>query len=178
MKLDYQDICPTRVWHISECDENVVKDMYDWALTIPSDYDGVKKSNRGGYHSPVFNTFDNVPHMEILQLALISLPAFTFVGWWMNINNKGDYNLEHVHPDCHLSGIWYFTDNNNSLELRDPNGFNRYKLNNTVDDFHETYHWDCKAGDMVIFPSDVSHSVDIHTLDTPRVSMAFNLKLS
>ena len=33
----------------------------------------------------------------------------------------------------------------------------------------------CGAGDLLVFPSDVPHRVEEHTLDTPRISVGINL---
>ena len=49
--------------------------------------------------------------------------------------------------------------------------------NNILAQFGETATkaLDCKAGDLIVFPSDVPHGVEEHKLDTPRISVAFNL---
>ena len=52
----------------------------------------------------------------------------------------------------------------------------RWMLYNKLGE-HVTKHIDVKAGDMVIFPGDVQHSVEEHQLDTPRICISINLKL-
>ena len=37
-----------------------------------------------------------------------------------------------------------------------------------------TYSLDVPKGTMVLFPSDIRHSVEESTINTPRVSLAFN----
>ena len=97
----------------------------------------------------------------------------------MNVNEKGDFNFQHTHPKSDLSGIWYLTDNNNSLVFIDPLQHSRSNLYLAFPelDIGEGVYVNAKAGEVLIFPSDLPHYVEPHSLDTTRVSVSFNMHL-
>lgn len=82
---------------------------------------GLKRSNRGGWHSENFklgfkNTIQNNFALTV-QKYIIS--AFQNYGWktkdvairikemWAIINKKNDFNVLHTHPNCYLSAAYY-----------------------------------------------------------------------
>jgi uncharacterized protein (TIGR02466 family) len=153
---------------------------YEWALDYKEDNDNKKRSNRGGYQS-VAQTFDYLPHLFISNIK----ESFSFMknvrmaNWWLNVNEKGDFNFQHTHPKCDLSGIWYITDNNNTLVFIDPMQHTRsnlYKLFPELD-IGEGVYVNAKAGEIIIFPSDLPHYVEPHPLDSLRISVSFNMHL-
>ena len=153
---------------------------YEWALDYKEDNDNKQRSNRGGYQS-VAQTFDYLP----LPFRKHILDSLTFkdkirpANWWLNVNEKGDFNFQHTHPKSDLSGIWYLTDNNNSLVFIDPLQHSRSNLYLTFPelDIGEGVYVNAKAGEVLIFPSDIPHYVEPHSLDTTRVSVSFNMHL-
>ncbi len=99
----------------------------------------------------------------------------------MNINKKGDYNLPHTHPGIDLACIWYITDNEGLLYLEDPLVNTRVKLNYIIQQDPagrlSRKRIFASAGDLLIFPGDIVHNVEEHILDTPRISVSFNMVL-
>ena len=155
---------------------------YEWALKYQRENpDSNKLSNKGGYqsHQRPWNEFEYSNHVnEIISTNLPSSEEFWIGGWWLNINRKGDYNLPHSHPGSDLSAIWYITDNEGLLYFQDPLVHNRALLYERIfSKCGETSskNMNCSAGDLLIFPSDVPHRVEEHTLDTPRISVSFNI---
>ena len=153
----------------------------EWALGYKKANASVVISNRGGYQSQQnfnFNTFPYHEHVKNMMAEFTPFNEFAVVGWWLNINEKGDYNLTHTHPSTDLAAVWYITDNENALYFQDPLIQNRSNLySNIFSQFGETATkaFDCKKGDLIVFPSDVHHGVEPHQLDTPRISIAFNM---
>ena len=153
---------------------------YEWALDYKEDNDNKQRSNRGGYQS-VAQTFDYLPFPFREHI----LNSFEFkdkirpANWWLNVNEKGDFNFQHTHPKSDLSGIWYLTDNNNSLVFIDPLQHSRSNLYLAFPelDIGEGVYVNAKAGEVLIFPSDLPHYVEPHSLDTTRVSVSFNMHL-
>ena len=153
---------------------------YESALDYKEDNDNKQRSNRGGYQS-VAQTFDYLP----LPFREHILDSLTFkdkirpANWWLNVNEKGDFNFQHTHPKSDLSGIWYLTDNNNSLVFIDPLQHSRSNLYLAFPelDIGEGVYVNAKAGEVLIFPSDLPHYVEPHSLDTTRVSVSFNMHL-
>ena len=193
MECYFNPIFSTPLWHLKAAayNKSKIKELYQWAFKYKKQTEGVVISNIGGYQSKTVTDFNIIPHFDIIKKATSFLPPFEFSNWWININHKGNQNVMHTHPGADLSLIWYFTDNNKSLKLYDPNnlGHNRcflYKAfqQNKENTFHEhgfgfnaEYWWDCKAGDILIFPGDVPHAVMPHEHNSPRVSLALNIKM-
>lgn len=96
---------------------------------------------------------------------------------WFNYTNKEENHHMHSHQNSHLSGVLYVdtdetdcitfhrrTDNGFKFEPKDYNPFNC--ITNTVP---------VRAGDVLIFPSTMVHSVPTRFKgEEPRVSIAFN----
>jgi len=96
---------------------------------------------------------------------------------WLNKNPKGSKHHEHVHPNSIISGVFYFRQDpklppisfsksiQSAMKL-DPKKFNN--LNS------ETFLLPCTNGELILFPSNLKHSVPINMGDEPRISMSFN----
>jgi len=96
---------------------------------------------------------------------------------WLNKNPKGSKHHEHVHPNSIISGVFYFRQDpklppisfsksiQNAMKL-DPKKYNN--LNS------ETFLLPCTDGELILFPSNLKHSVPINQGDEPRISMSFN----
>ena len=169
----------TPIWHVRG---DVPSGALEWALEYekehPHEYGA--KSNRGGYQSLSLSNTEDFPYIEEMGNRLKNcMPKCRITNWWLNVNRKGDYNVKHNHPTSNFAIIWYFTDNNNSLKLEDPLSMSRQVFHDTFNtralwDYEVVYSWDCTAGEILVFPSDVPHWVESHELDTPRVSVSFN----
>ena len=176
----------TPLWHIprEETDYNVTETMKEWSLEWQKTDKGIKVSNQvNGYHSAGSENFNYLPCFYHLKDRLNFLPKFTFTSWWINIQNQGDYNASHNHPESDLSFIWYLTDNHNSLVFTKPDyemtrrrlfmSFKNYNNN----PFMLTWNWKCSAGDILVFPSDTLHHTLTHEKKELRISIAGNLNM-
>jgi hypothetical protein len=169
------DLFSTPVWHIP-VEEDHPGDALDWALSFEKEND-VSVSNRGGFQSEGFQSFDHFPYLNYLSQKLDFLPHFSAFNWWININRMGDYNVAHTHPLMDLSVIWYLTNTSSgALSLINSFQHTRYGLNECFGIDNE-YCFECNAGDILIFPADVMHYVEPNTSESPRVSVALNLRL-
>lgn len=169
----------TPLWHFRE---TLPKSAYQWAITYAgANPESAVKSNRGGYQS-IQQSIDVLPYKDYLYKTLVDnfhpLEEFKIDGWWLNINEKGNYNIPHTHPATDLAGIWYITDNEGLLYFQDPLITTRSNIYERIySNWNETCNksMKCSAGDILIFPSDVPHSVEEHKLNTPRISISFNM---
>ena len=96
---------------------------------------------------------------------------------WANKNPTGAKHHEHIHPNSIISGVFYLRQdkslppiqfsksNQHSLKL-DPKKYNTYNA--------ETFLLPCTAGELIIFPSDLRHSVPINVGKEERISLSFN----
>lgn len=160
---------------------------------------GVSKSNRGGWHSSETTIHSVLPCFEKLRQQILgSLKAIGKMGskpmlgdglnlslnGWININPTGGYNAPHQHPGSQWSGVFYvtqppvaegdsgvieFLDPRTDLAdwriLRSPWFANKRKLRPA-------------AGDMVVFPSYLTHWVHPNETKDDRISIAWNATLS
>ena len=96
---------------------------------------------------------------------------------WGNKNPKGSKHHEHVHPNSIVSGVFYlrqdpklppilFSKSNQDGMKLDPK---QYNILNS-----ETFILPCTAGELILFPSNLKHSVPINMGDEERISLSFN----
>ena len=170
----------TPIWHIRREpeDKRKIEDIKKWALKLQKKHanDGVTKSNSGGWQFGKFPLYE-IPHVDMFKERMRKFPLnFTLINWWININRKGDFNRVHTHPNSDLSLVWYITDNEDTLDFLHPAIHNRDKY---FDYFNlpNVITWECFAGDIMVFPADLWHGVRPHKLDSPRISIAMNLKI-
>lgn len=96
---------------------------------------------------------------------------------WSNICEKGRKHHEHTHPNSIISGVFYFQINEKlpPIEFRNTNihpfNLNIKKQNN----FNSaTFLLPLNSGELILFPSNLTHSVPENKSDQKRVSLAFN----
>jgi len=96
---------------------------------------------------------------------------------WTNKNPKGSVHHEHLHPNSLLSGVMYFRLDKHlppimfsktNCEMIKLN-YNKYNSLNS-----QTFYLPATAGELVLFPSHLKHSVPINTSDDVRISLSFN----
>jgi uncharacterized protein (TIGR02466 family) len=168
---------------------------------------GVKISNHGGWQSddriiewggaPVTKLLDAITDVlaqitlrqENGQIERVSVEWR--VNGWANINHKGDANVIHCHPGAFWSAVYYVqveeegsTPTGGNLELFDPRGIMpimycpvlRMGIKGYVSAGTSELHKP-KTGQMVIFPSWLSHAVTPYSGDGARISLAFNFSV-
>ena len=96
---------------------------------------------------------------------------------WLNKNGKGESHHQHKHPNSMVSGVWYpqineklppiqFRKNEQrdiTLSIKNYNFFNS-----------ETFLLPLKKGELILFPSNIQHSVPVNQSDEERISLSFN----
>ena len=96
---------------------------------------------------------------------------------WLNKNGKGESHHEHKHPNSMISGVWYpqiheklppiqfrtIRQRDVSLSTKKYNHFNG-----------ATFMLPLRKGELIIFPSDLIHSVPANQSDEDRISLSFN----
>ena len=96
---------------------------------------------------------------------------------WLNKNPKGSKHHEHVHPNSIISGVFYFRQDSKlppisfSKSIQHGIKLDPKKYNNLNS---ETFLLPCTDGELILFPSNLKHSVPINQGDEPRISMSFN----
>ena len=96
---------------------------------------------------------------------------------WLNKNPKGSIHHEHIHPNSIISGVFYFKQNPKlppiqfSKILQYKIELHSKKFNNLNS---ETFLLPCTDGELILFPSNLKHSVLTNTDNEERISMSFN----
>ena len=96
---------------------------------------------------------------------------------WMNKNPKGSKHHEHVHPNSIISGVFYFKQDPKlppisfSKSIQSAMKLDPKKYNNLNS---ETFLLPCTDGELILFPSNLKHSVPVNMSEEPRISMSFN----
>lgn len=108
--------------------------------------------------------------------------------YWININKKNSYNIEHVHPGSLLSAVYYakVPKNSGNIIFFNPNRSMQDAYLNHWDILNEVNQNSLSATlssaiivppvekMLIIFPSWLYHSVDLNSSDDDRISIAFN----
>lgn len=97
---------------------------------------------------------------------------------WITRIQRGQMSAPHTHVNSFYSGVIYLHENNSSLVLRNPFPFSTHislsdKFRHYSTD--ETLVYEPKAGDIIMFPSYLYHSISTNDLVDTRYSLAFNV---
>ena len=96
---------------------------------------------------------------------------------WLNYSKPGEWHHKHAHPNSFVSGvlymkavkdsdkIYFYGDEYKTIDLPTEN----YNLYNS-----KSWWLPVETGDLMLFPSSLTHSVEKVQADQTRVSLAFN----
>jgi uncharacterized protein (TIGR02466 family) len=161
-------------------------------------------STRGGYQTDTNFLFKNDPAIDTLRQMLNAavqayLPRYfqhnlveppksveARLWGWAVIMKAGDHNAPHVHPDAHLSGVYYVEvpDFSSEQSEKEPGGGivfldPRSAANmNQCKAHRSSISYTPAAGALVVFPSYHMHAVFPFRHPGERISIAFNVRLS
>jgi len=98
---------------------------------------------------------------------------------WLNYTEKNQFHHRHTHPNSLVSGVFYINSNDEFDKIK----FFKDNLHSTIK--FETKNWNLwnsetwwfpvKTGDLILFPSSLTHMVETKEGDNTRVSLAFNV---
>ena len=122
-------------------------------------------------------SFIEVKVQEFVTNIYASTDKLVITQSWVNKNGKGESHPEHTHPNSIVSGVWYpmiheelppikFIGRNSrdvALGKEQYNSFNSATLSMPM-----------KKGELVLFPSNLMHSVAPNKLNEERISLSFN----
>ena len=98
---------------------------------------------------------------------------------WCNYNSMGDSHHRHTHPNSILSGVYYVqTDEEDKINFYNdaPNTYGFELIPTEYNEYNSKSWWlPATQGTLVLFPSDLQHSVSKRTHNGPdRISLSFN----
>jgi uncharacterized protein (TIGR02466 family) len=97
---------------------------------------------------------------------------------WLNYTETNQYHHKHQHPNSLVSGVFYINCNEEHDKIKFFN--DKYStIKPEVKDYNiwnsETWWFSVKTGDIILFPSSLTHMVENKEGDNTRISLAFNI---
>jgi uncharacterized protein (TIGR02466 family) len=95
---------------------------------------------------------------------------------WLNYTKQNEFHHVHEHPNSFLSGVLYLQTCEEDKIYFYKKKYQQISPNiKTWNSFNSSSWWfPVKNGDIILFPSELTHSVDIKKQDNTRISLAFN----
>ena len=106
--------------------------------------------------------------------------TLTILNYWVCINPKGGYNARHIHPGSFMSGVYYVK----CIEDEDQGSiyFHRPDQEDFIIRQHDLKHRDTYyppvQGRLLLFPSQLAHSVESNEMDNDRIAVSFNIGIN
>lgn len=169
-----------------------VNDIRKEVYKIKKDHESINRSNKGGYHSPVFNNRIEEEYSKYKSLSALTKESIIFVNdtltnylrvnqeveslaFWTNINKQYDYNVLHTHPHTDLIGIYYplLPNNSGSLILCRKDGleYSNIQLKKMIT-------INAEEGRLYVFPAHIWHWVEPNKSNKNRMSISFNFAIT
>jgi uncharacterized protein (TIGR02466 family) len=195
MEIVARPLFPTLVWTTLFDDrEGFNKEMMKLAYGLrEKDPAGVRKTNEMGWQSR--NNIQDMAEFQPINDRILSVartiaesqhfhPDLVFeLEAWVNISVPGASNAVHIHPNCHLSGVYYIQipPNCGSIYFRDPRIMSLMTrpaiTAETVFTANEARMLP-EEGRMYVFPSWLEHGVEVNRSDRDRISISFNVHIA
>ena len=96
---------------------------------------------------------------------------------WFNKNKKGESHHEHVHPNSMVSGVWYpqIHEQLPPIQFRSRHQRDVSLQTEKYNTFNSaTFMLPMKRGELILFPSNLQHSVPVNNSEEERISLSFN----
>ena len=114
---------------------------------------------------------------EYVTKIMASTDKLIITQSWLNKNKKGESHHEHQHPNSMISGVWYPQIHEQmppiqfrSRQQRDVSlQTEKYNTFNSA-----TFMLPMKRGELILFPSNLTHSVPTNVGEEERISLSFN----
>ncbi len=159
-----------------------------------SNSSGRNISNRMGWQSLGFTqeTFPKMFKPIIDEIDKHVLDYYRFIGvesfpevaqFWINVNRKNSYNIEHTHPGSIASGTFYLKvpkDSGAIVFCRNDgceNSWEGYSGKRKSVESWSHFSWTPEENQLILFPPWLKHRVDPNITedeDDSRISIAFN----
>ena len=114
---------------------------------------------------------------EYVSVVMQSDDEMVITQSWLNKNKRGESHHEHVHPNSIISGVWYPQVNKELPPIEFKNKDQRDVML-SVKNYNQfncsTFLLPLNKGELIIFPSNLQHSVPPNGNDTERISLSFN----
>jgi uncharacterized protein (TIGR02466 family) len=99
---------------------------------------------------------------------------------WVNSTEPSKYHHVHTHPNSFISGVFYIHSEGETDKIMfHKSGYEFIKLTPTTWNTYNSTSWwySVNTGDVILFPSSLTHEVPPTTSSNNRMSLAFNVFL-
>lgn len=95
---------------------------------------------------------------------------------WVNYTNQGQFHHKHSHPNSIISGVFYVQTNPDDKIFFYKEGYQQIKLPpNNFNEFNsESWWFNVLTGNLILFPSHLTHMVPTVEGSEQRISLSFN----
>ena len=96
---------------------------------------------------------------------------------WLNWTKPGQHHHKHAHPNSFISGCYYVNANKETDKIyfyRSEHRHIKFPTNDWNPYNSDSWWYPVGSGDIILFPSDLSHMVETVGGEDTRVSLAFN----
>ena len=167
-----------------------IKEISDYCKETKNNTPSAKISNIGGWQSPglqgkhsilnpLFNAILDLAE-EYRKIIKYKFPL-KIDNIWININGYKDYNVEHHHPNCVVSGVFYVNIKEGEIMFTHP-AWSTMEYDWSFPCFEQatvynSSRWKVgpKPNTLILFPSWLLHSVLPHSSQEERITISFNL---
>jgi uncharacterized protein (TIGR02466 family) len=186
---------PTLVWttvfdDAAQLNASLLRHAYRLRDEDPA---GVHNTNMEGWQSR--NVLQLLDDFEVINRRILTiarqiaasqnfLPDLAFRHEaWVNISYPGASNKVHIHPNCHLSGVYYvkLAPDCGSIFFRDPRTPSvmlRPPIGKETPFTATEARFRPEEGRMYVFPAWLEHGVEVNRSDSDRVSISFNVHVA
>jgi len=148
------------------------------------------RGNTGNTTSVDNNLFDSPEIAEIARFCQESVdeymkevyaPKFDVSAYitqsWANYTSKGQWHHKHEHPNSFISGVFYVQAQKDIDKIYFyKNGYQQIKLPTENFNLYNSESWwlGVETGQLILFPSHLTHMVETVQTDETRISISFN----
>ena len=185
---------PMMLFQVLDC-EVLNRQLVEEAQAMRARSPGVTRSNREGWHSEDDFFGRTEPGCTALRTHILEAvqettrllsPHFDFAAnralcqGWINVNPPGAFNAPHDHSGFALSGVYYASvppeGRSGAIEFLDPRvNANAYTIEGAAC-FNRKFIINPKPGNLLVFPSYLTHWVQPNGESTDRITVAFNIR--
>ena len=114
---------------------------------------------------------------EYVTKVFASTDKLVITQSWLNKSKKGESHHEHIHPNSMVSGVWYpqIHEQMPPIQFRSRGQRDVSLQTEKFNTFNSaTFMLPMKRGELILFPSNLQHSVPANQSDEERISLSFN----
>ena len=148
----------------------------------PTEWNGTYYSkNTYIFHDDFYKEMSSTIMTHVIEYAKsinLSYDEYQFTQCWITYCAPGKYHMEHFHSNSLITGVYYFQDQDVNVSSplimhnRNTNFFKNMFGNKIEEDMYLIPYLKNR---LVLFPSDINHSVPSNHSKTIRKSLAFNV---